>query len=212
MQRRMPVPAGGDQHPMPRHGKIISDKPAPDGRYRSTSFVHQKISRCKVPVVAVDTGNSNIVGALGDAGEAKRERVHAWHGSEGRGHRRESFKEAFRTGDAGVDERSAAGGGNRSAVARGARTRSRREEFLGDRSVETSRDWPAVLDKRGGNSPIRLGRPDRRACHRSDRRSRHNARRAARDRRHFPPTASQSVGPRRSVVHAAVGRPQYRHR
>ena len=69
----MPVPTGGDEHPVPRHGEIISDKPTPDGRYRSASFVHQKISRRKVPVVAVDAGNGDVVSALRNASKSQRE-------------------------------------------------------------------------------------------------------------------------------------------
>ena len=83
----MPLPTGCDQHTVPRHGKIVNDKPAPAGRYRSASFVHQKISRGKVPVVAVSAGDGNVASALGHAGEAKREGAHPRHDGKGRSHR-----------------------------------------------------------------------------------------------------------------------------
>ena len=66
-----------------------------------------------------------------------------------------SLEETFWTGDASVRQRGAARGRDRRAVAGGAGTGRRREEFLGDWSVEASRDRPAILDKRGGNGPIR---------------------------------------------------------
>ena len=47
---------------------------APDRRQRAARFVHQKIGRRKVPVVAVAAGDGDVAGALRDAGEAQRQR------------------------------------------------------------------------------------------------------------------------------------------
>ena len=90
---------------MPRHRLIIGHRAPSEGRKQTASFVHQKISRGKVPVVAVDAGDRNVNRSLRDAGEAKRKRMHPWHDGEGRGERRESLQKAFWAGDAGVGER-----------------------------------------------------------------------------------------------------------
>ena len=73
-ERRMPVAAGGDEPPVPRHTTVVDDRPTPEGRYRAARFVHQKISRRKVPVVAVAAGDGDIESSLGHAGKPQRER------------------------------------------------------------------------------------------------------------------------------------------
>src|SRR5277367_1324166 len=50
---RVPVLAGRDKHPVPWDRTIINDGTAPDRRQRAARFVHQKISRRKVPVMTV---------------------------------------------------------------------------------------------------------------------------------------------------------------
>src|SRR5271156_5513820 len=73
-ERRMPVPAGCDEHPVPRHGTIIDHSSARKGRQRTARFVHQKISRCKVPVMAVAAGYGGVDLALRDPGKPQRQR------------------------------------------------------------------------------------------------------------------------------------------
>jgi hypothetical protein len=54
-ERRMPVAAGGDERPVPRHGTVVDDRPTLKGVIAPP--LHQKISGCKVPVVAVAAGD-----------------------------------------------------------------------------------------------------------------------------------------------------------
>jgi hypothetical protein len=76
---RVPLPSGGDEHPVPRHGTIIDDSAAPDGRQYATRFVHQKISRRKVPVVAVAAGDGDVTSSVREAGKPQRQRAYAGH-------------------------------------------------------------------------------------------------------------------------------------
>ena len=101
----MPVPAGRDERPVPRHGTIIGDRPTREGRYRAACFVHQKIGRRKIPVVAVAAGDGDVERALRDAGETQRERWHPRHRRHRRCDRREAVEETLRPGDAGVGKR-----------------------------------------------------------------------------------------------------------
>ena len=65
----MPVPTGRDEHPVSWHGLIIGNISARQGRERAARFVHQKIGRCKVPIMAVAAGKGDVVCALRETGE-----------------------------------------------------------------------------------------------------------------------------------------------
>ena len=75
----MPVAPGGDQHPVPRLGTIISQRLAAKRGERAARFVHQKVSRRKVPVVTVAARNGGVEGALRDPGKPQRQRGNARH-------------------------------------------------------------------------------------------------------------------------------------
>ena len=70
---------------MPRHGTIIDQCAAPDGRQRAASFVHQKVSRRKVPIMAVAAGDGDVEHALRHTRQTQRERGNAWRNRERRG-------------------------------------------------------------------------------------------------------------------------------
>ena len=61
----MPIPAGCDEHPVPRHRAIIGHAATPERRKRAARFVHQKVGCRKVPVVAVAAGKSRFKGSFG---------------------------------------------------------------------------------------------------------------------------------------------------
>ena len=94
-KRRMPVPTGREQHPVPWHGTIISNGSAPDRGQRAARFVHQKVGRRKVPVVRVVAGNRDVEVAMRDAGKAQRKRVGSGHDSEWRRDFGEPFRKAL---------------------------------------------------------------------------------------------------------------------
>ena len=74
----MPVSTGCDKHPVPWHRTIVGNRSARQRRKRAARFVHQKIGRRKVPIVAVAAGKSGIAKALRDAYKPQRQRMPPW--------------------------------------------------------------------------------------------------------------------------------------
>ncbi len=150
----MPVPAGRDEHPVPRHGTIIGYTSAPERRQCAARFVHQKISRRKVPIVAVAAGKGDVEGSLRDAGEAERQRSHSRHGGEWR-HEAASRSKRLRGPAMRASSRSAP-----LVAAIGAPLRvappsaARHEEILCHRRIKAGHNRPAILDQRRRHRPI----------------------------------------------------------
>ena len=66
----MPAAARGDQGFMHRVGSIVGEYPPLDIGQRTACFVHQKVGRRKVPIVAGPPRESRVERALGDPREA----------------------------------------------------------------------------------------------------------------------------------------------
>ncbi len=79
VEKREPVTVGGQQNSVPQLRSIIEHRATSDMCQRSASFVHQKIGRRKVPVMAVGSGNRDVNSSLRDAGEPQRKRMDARH-------------------------------------------------------------------------------------------------------------------------------------
>ena len=75
----MPATARGDQGFMRRVGSIVGEYSSPDIGQRTACFVHQKVGRRKVPIVARPPRERNIERALGDARQPQRERMNFRH-------------------------------------------------------------------------------------------------------------------------------------
>src|SRR5215468_5721101 len=76
-ERRMALLACGQQGAMDQLGAVVSQRLARRRGERAASFVHQKVSSCKVPVVTVTAGESDIEDALRDTRESQRNRADA---------------------------------------------------------------------------------------------------------------------------------------
>ena len=70
--------AGGHQRAVNRIGAIVDQRLPRQSRYGATGFVHQKVGRRKVPVMAVGRGKAAVQRAAGDAGNTQRKRRHPW--------------------------------------------------------------------------------------------------------------------------------------
>ena len=171
----MPVPAGRDERPMPRHGTIIGHSSARNGRQCAARFVHQKISRRKVPVVAVAAGKGGVAGAMRDLGQPERQRAHPRHGRKGR----RMAAAAARAGSRGPAIRAPSssrpvGRCDLGAVAGGAGLAQATKNSVDDRR-DRDRPRSAGRPRPAPPTPPNPGSPRyRRACRRSDRRSRHD--------------------------------------
>ena|GEM_PF-5306555 len=75
----MPAAARGDQGLMHRFGSIVDEYPPRDIGQRAACFVHQKVGRRKVLVVARPPRERDIERALGDAREAQRQGMNFRH-------------------------------------------------------------------------------------------------------------------------------------
>ena len=150
----MPFRAGRNEHSVPRHRTIINHSSARKGRQCAARFVPQKISRCKVPVVAIAAGKSHVAGGMRDLGEAERQRAHPRHGGEGRRHSGKPLKQAARSGDSRAVQRRTSGHFDWRAIAGGARRGARGKELFADRRIETGDGRPTIFDQRRRHRPI----------------------------------------------------------
>src|SRR5215475_5337882 len=73
-QDRVTGASGGDQSAMNRMGPIVSQQLPRQSRHHPAGFVHQKISRRKVPVVTVGGGESAVERPHCDTRKAERQR------------------------------------------------------------------------------------------------------------------------------------------
>ena len=185
--------AGGHQRTMHRIGPIVDQGFPRQRRQRAAGFVHQKVSRRKVPVVAVGSGEGAVDARRSrraPAATPARERAAPFRcaGSIAASASRRRFAPAeFRARQVIAGARP-----DRRTIERRAGARDRQEQFVGHRRIERPDHRTAVARPARRKSPIRAGRRDRRGCRRSDRRPRHAASAGARDRPRSPPRASRN--------------------
>ena len=172
------VAAGRNKRAMQRIGAIVDQNLPSSVVNRAAGFVHQKIGSRKVPVVAV-AADAKATSSVPCATRASRSASESTFGIVHKAAAR--LWRAVRASASGrrrVVPSKSAPGLPRSAVPlasrRRPRTATKSSSCTGAKIAATHR--AAVLDQRDRDRPVRRGRPDRRACRRSDRRPRRRAR------------------------------------
>ncbi len=146
--------SGGDQRAV-HHVRAIIDKPPPRKvGHHAAGFVHQKVGRRKIPIVAAAGGKGGIELAMRDADKPQRQREDFGLGGDLRMQAAQAIEIALGAGELGAGQSRARACQNARAVERGALPARGQEHLVRHRRINSGELRDAVLDQRHRDGPV----------------------------------------------------------